>query len=85
MREAYDVFISYGGPDREWAEALARGIQARGMRVFLDLWDIRLGDQVIAKLQAALNDAQTYVIIFGDSSERPWATAEREASLRKLQ
>ena len=79
--EYYDFFISYSGPDRAWAEALAQGLQSRGIEVFLDQWQIRQGDLLIEKLRAALSAAQAYIIVFGDAPERSWATAEREAVL----
>ena len=77
--DPYKVFISYNGPDRESAEALAHGLQSRSIEVFLDQWGIRPGDQVAEKLRAAIEVAGTYLVLFGDSPEGSWVAAEREA------
>jgi tetratricopeptide (TPR) repeat protein len=79
MAKSYDVFISYSGPDRPQAEALAQGLKSHGVEVFLDQWEIRFGDNIIQKLQEGLNSARFYLVIFGETPERSWAAAEREA------
>ncbi|MEU3143351.1 MULTISPECIES: TIR domain-containing protein [unclassified Streptomyces] len=47
------VFISYAGPDRTWAEWTAWTLQEQGIRVMLDLWDWRTGERFDERLTAA--------------------------------
>ena len=84
--EPYDFFISYSGPDRAWVEALAQGLQSRGIKVFLDQWQVRPGDRVIDKLGAAPPMLHGPIEqVFGDVLEGSWATAEREARFLRKQ
>lgn len=51
---AFDVFISYSSKDKTVVHALAQRLRDDGLRVWLDDWEIRLGESIPLKLQQGL-------------------------------
>jgi hypothetical protein len=51
---ALDLFISYTGPDRAWAEWIAWELEEAGHTVALEAWDFRPGPDFVAKMGRAL-------------------------------
>jgi hypothetical protein len=49
-----DLFISYAGPDRAWAEWAAAQLEASGYTVELDVWDWAAGDNFVVRTSDAL-------------------------------
>ena len=50
----YDVFLSHSSKDKAIVRAVAERLHADGLRVWLDDWEIRPGDSIPAKIEAAL-------------------------------
>jgi TIR domain/Tetratricopeptide repeat len=53
-----DLFISYAGPDRAWAEWAAAQLEASGYTVELDVWDWAAGDNFVVRMSDALVRAE---------------------------
>ncbi len=80
-----NVFISHRTADMALATRLANEIKAAGHNVWLDDWEIGIGDSIIGKMNAGLRDAEYLVLCYsplGVSS--PW-TAEEWESFRTRQ
>lgn len=76
------IFISYAGPDKEWAEWVAWHLQENGYRVELDRWHWRTGDDFVTKMSRALDQASAVVAVFspryfeaGRYTEEEWTSA----------
>ncbi|MER5517253.1 toll/interleukin-1 receptor domain-containing protein [Streptomyces sp. NPDC002763] len=61
------VFVSYAGPDRSWAEWAAWHLHDAGHRVELDVWDWRVGDDFVQRMNEALDKATVVVALFSRS------------------
>ena len=62
-----NVFISYRRDDVREAEKLANEIRAAGHQVWLDEWNINLGDSIVGQINEGL-EAANYVVICYSSS-----------------
>lgn len=60
---SYDVFLSHNSEDKPWVETLARNLKSHGVKPFLDLWDLKLGESFASGLQQALNDSRHGITI----------------------
>ncbi|QLH38092.1 MAG: CHAT domain-containing protein [Defluviicoccus sp.] len=71
------VFISHSSKDKPAVEALAQALRARGINVWLDKWEIRAGDDIVAKINDGLEEAGGGIVVFSKESwDNPWVQAE---------
>lgn len=72
------VFISYAHrDDAAWAGQLAADLEADGLAVFLDQWDIAPGEDFVQRLNQGLETATVGLIVFGRSTgDSSWVHAE---------
>jgi len=49
------VFISHSSKDKAFAEHLAADLKNAGLEVWLDKWEIEVGDSIVKKINAGLN------------------------------
>lgn len=76
------VFISHRGEDIALAERLAMEVKEAGFEVWLDKWDIRVGDSIIGKINEGLENARYLVLCYSESRElSPWMNREWMAAL----
>jgi tetratricopeptide (TPR) repeat protein len=59
-----DVFVSYAGPDRPWAEWAAWQLESAGYTVELDVWDWSPGDNVTLRINDALARAEQVLALW---------------------
>jgi hypothetical protein len=59
-----DLFVSYAGPDRPWAEWAAWQLQAVGYTVELDVWDWSAGDNATLRMNDALARAKRVLVLY---------------------
>lgn len=55
------VFISYSSKDRDFALKLATDLKSRGLNVWFDQWELKVGDSLIVRIGTAIK-AQDYLI-----------------------
>ena len=77
----WDVFLSYGSPDRAEVERLALYLEGLGLRVLLDPWRLVPGQPFIPELREAIRAARSCAVFVGPSGTRPWQNREMEAAL----
>ena len=78
------VFVSHRRSDALEAEALANNIRSAGHQVWLDDWEIGLGDSIIAKMNEGLEGAAYLVLCFSKAgSEAPWMGREWQSALAR--
>jgi hypothetical protein len=74
------VFVSYASPDKPLATRLASDLRERGLTVWVDAWEIRVGDNLLEKIEAGLKEAQYIVVLLSRASVRsPWVQRELSA------
>jgi hypothetical protein len=71
------LFLSHSSKDCEPVLRLAKDLRKRGISVWLDEWEIDVGDPITEKIQAGLSHAQ-YVAVWltKDSVNSGWVTKE---------
>ncbi|KAH9289138.1 hypothetical protein KI387_033255 [Taxus chinensis] len=75
----YDVFINHRGIDvkKTLATTIYRALNATGLRVFLDVEELELGDFLPAALQQAMASSSLNIAIFSEHyAQSPWCLAE---------
>jgi hypothetical protein len=73
----YTVFVSHGWHDRWIARQMARLIRDAGGEPFIDIFDIKKGDRIEAKVQQGLDEATELVALMTPwSVDRNWVWVE---------
>jgi hypothetical protein len=84
QRVTRDVFISYGGVDREFAHRLATDLESRGIRVWFAEWDIDYGDDIFEEIQKGLDETTKFLIVLSpESVGRRWVRQELSAAFHR--
>jgi hypothetical protein len=61
--QAQDFFISYTQDDRGWAEWIAWQLEAERYTTLLQAWDFRPGDNFVARMRDALQEADRTIAV----------------------
>lgn len=69
--ERTDVFVSYAGPNRDWAEWVAWQLRSEGYSVELDVWDWVAGENFVEKMAHAVERAKRVVALFSPAYFEP--------------
>lgn len=73
----YRVFLSHSRHDRWIATQIRARLQAEGITVFLDVFDIRVGDEFRKKIITELRECDELLVLLTPSSiKRAWIPAE---------
>jgi outer membrane protein OmpA-like peptidoglycan-associated protein len=81
----WDVFISHATEDKESiALPLANRLMERGLRVWLDRWELKLGDSLSEKIDNGLVNSRFGVVIFSPSFfAKRWPRHELEGLVQR--
>lgn len=78
------VFVSHRRSDAVEAVALADDIRSAGHQVWLDDWEIGIGDSIVAKMNEGLGGAAYLVLCYSKAgSEAPWMGREWLSALAR--
>lgn len=73
----YDLFLSHASPDKPWVLTLAERLKALGLRVFVDVREIKPGDNWVIRLSDALACSRYLVLALSShTANRPWVIQE---------
>ncbi|XP_056173678.1 disease resistance protein RPV1-like [Syzygium oleosum] len=75
----FEVFLSFRGPDtrRNFTSCLYREMVEKGIRVFKDDKELRVGEKISGNLLQALDDTRIYIPIFSKGfASSPWCLRE---------
>jgi|ERR1051325_530571 hypothetical protein len=79
-----NVFISHRRADAVLAEKLAKEIVDAGHKVWLDEWNIKLGDSIVGRMQEGLEDASYLVLCYSSAGVlAPWISREWMSALAR--
>lgn len=74
------AFISYSHQDQELVRSVAEHLQADGFHVWLDEWDLKVGDSLIERISEAI-DQVDFVVAFISNASRDSQWCRKEVSL----
>jgi hypothetical protein len=78
------LFISYSHQDRAFVDRLAKQLVAHNVNVWLDRWELSIGDSLIEKIQAAIEGASALLVILSKASvSSDWCKKELSGALLK--
>ncbi len=77
------VFISYSHNDKAFVQKLAKDLQdIGGNKVWLDLWEIRIGDSIIGKIEEGINESDFLIVVLSERSVTSnWVISELRSAL----
>ena len=62
------IFISYSHDNKEFVDQLAMQLVHRNVNVWLDRWELSIGDSIIDKVQEAVDGASALLVILSKAS-----------------
>jgi hypothetical protein len=74
------VFVSHSSSDSQFTRRLARDLQARGHDIWLDEWQIRVGECIPTRIEQGLRESQFVVVVMSARAcashwvDREWKT-----------
>ncbi len=76
------IFISYSHSDRDFVEELATQLVVHKVNVWLDRWEMHVGESLIDRIQSAITDASALLVILSpDSVASEWCKKELNSGL----
>ncbi len=57
------IFVSYPGRDADWARSFAQALEHRGLRIWLDQFQVAPGDSVRDAVEAGLRESEIFVAL----------------------
>jgi hypothetical protein len=77
------VFICHRSADCLQAKRLADAIQDAGHRVWLDVSEIGVGDQIVEQMNYGLGDSKYLVLCYSSAGDSPWTSIEWASALSR--
>jgi hypothetical protein len=79
-----NVFVSHRIKDNNEAEILANEIKKEGHNVWLDLWEINIGDSIVGKMNEGLEGSTYLILCYSDAGVMSeWISREWLAALAR--
>lgn len=76
------IFISYSHNDKDFVDRLALKLVEKRIKVFVDRWEMKLGDSITNKIQDAISDASYLIVVLSKSSvDSDWCKREITTAL----
>lgn len=76
------VFISHSHQDKDFVDKLAAQLILHKEYIWLDRWEIKVGDSIIDKIQEAIQSASAFIIVLSKASVgSEWCRKELNAGL----
>jgi hypothetical protein len=79
----YHAFLSHNGADKPLVEELANQLEQRGLRCWLDKWNLIPGDPWQPAIEDALGRCDTCVVFFGPHGLGPWHNEEMRLAIQR--
>lgn len=78
------IFISYSHQDKTFVDDLAKQLVAQNVHVWLDRWELNIGDSILEKVQEAIDESSALLVILSKSSTASeWCKKEINGGLLK--
>jgi len=80
------IFISYSHQDKDFVDRLSKQLVAHNVNVWLDGWELNIGDSILEKVQEAIDESSALLVILSNSSAASeWCKKEINSGLLKGQ
>lgn len=76
MPDHFDIFLSHNSSDKPAVIALAKRLKAQGLKVWLDVWELRPGQCWLPELEKAIESINSVAILVGKDGFGPWHDIE---------
>ncbi|MBF0378023.1 MAG: toll/interleukin-1 receptor domain-containing protein [Desulfamplus sp.] len=78
------VFLSYSSKDKQFAQKIAQDLKDSGIKIWLDEWEIRVGDSISQKIQQGLEDADFIAVLLTcHSVDSGWVQKEWQSKINE--
>jgi len=76
------IFISYSHNDKDFVDLFAAQLVQHKVSIWLDRWELHVGDSIIDKIEAAIEGASALLVILSKSScDSEWCRKELSSGL----
>lgn len=76
------LFICHASEDKQFVDRLASYIDSRGVKIWYDKREIKIGESIVARINDGLNAASHLVVVLSVASVgKPWVQKELSAAL----
>jgi hypothetical protein len=82
--ESFDIFLSHNSKDRPAVRELAEALHARGLRVWLDEWELVPGRPWQEALEEIIETTRSSAVLVGKDGLGPWQDAEISGCLAEF-
>lgn len=83
-QERFDVFLSYNSKDQPTVLQLAEALKQRGLRVWLDEWELVPGRPFQEALAAIIQTTLSAAVLVGEDGLGPWEIPEMRSCLNQF-
>jgi hypothetical protein len=78
------VFICYSHQDSPFVDRLVNDLSSRGIKIWLDKWEIKVGDSITEKINQGIKQNDYLIIVLSKASVKSeWVRRELDAALMK--
>jgi hypothetical protein len=78
------IFISHSQKDRAFVDTLAANLVQNKHHIWMDRWELKVGDSLLDKVQSALTDSSAILVVLSKNSvESAWCKRELNAGLMR--
>lgn len=78
------IFISYSHSDKTFVDRLARSLVKHDAHVWVDTWELNVGDSILNRVQEAIRDSSALLIVLSKASvASEWCKKELSAGLMR--
>ena len=78
------VFVSHASKDKDFVDRLVSDLAARGVPVWYDKLDVRLGDSIPGKINSGISEAKYFLIVLSSAAVKSkWVQEELNAALMR--
>jgi nucleotide-binding universal stress UspA family protein len=81
---SFDVFLSHNSHDKRGVLRLAKALRSRGIKVWLDEWELLPGRPWQDALKAAIKTVRTALVLVGADGLGPWETPEMRGCISQF-
>ena len=80
----FDVFLSHNSKDKPVVIELGEALKERGVKVWLDVWELAPGSLWQDELENIISTTKTAAVLVGDKGLGPWEEPEMRACLSQF-
>ena len=84
MFEQFDVFLCHNSQDKPEVIKIAEQLKARGLKPWLDIWELPPGQSWQDLLQKQIKQIKSAAVFVGSSGFGPWQTIEMRAFINEF-